>query len=254
MSSLPLPQIRRKTEVRRVPLLAPRPPYLRIIVPPPAAAVEHGRHPFARRLLNVAVALLLILVTLPIWFMIAILIKLTSRGPVFHSQVRVGVDTRNSRSGQYDPRRRHDLGGKPFKIYKFRTMHVAAEDQTGPVWATPDDPRVTLVGGFLRQFRFDEFPQLINVLMGDMNVVGPRPERPRIFSELREVIPEYHLRQRARPGITGLAQVSQEYDSCIEDVRRKVEYDLEYIRGQSFWRDLKIMGATIPVILLRKGW
>jgi lipopolysaccharide/colanic/teichoic acid biosynthesis glycosyltransferase len=181
-------------------------------------------------------------------------VKLTSRGPVFHSQTRVGVDTRGSGVGPFDPRRRADLGGRPFRIYKFRTMHVAAEHHSGPVWAKPDDPRVTAVGGFLRQSRLDELPQFINVLKGEMNVVGPRPERPAIFSELREAIPDYQLRQRARPGITGLAQVRLKYDSCLEDVARKVELDLEYIRGQSFWHDFRIMVATVPVILLRKGW
>ena len=110
------------------------------------------------------------------------------------------------------------------------------------------------MGSFLRQFRLDELPQLVNVLKGDMNVVGPRPERPAIFQGLREVVPSYQLRQRTRPGITGLAQVRLQYDACIEDVGRKVECDLEYIKGQSFWRDLKIMVATVPVILLRKGW
>ena len=234
--------------------LAPRPPYLRIIVPTASPEAEGGRHPTARRILNLAVALVGITLTLPLWVVIAALIKLTSRGPIFHCQTRVGVDTRNTRASRHDPRRRMDFGGRPFRIYKFRTMRVAAEAHTGAVWATPDDPRVTVVGGFLRQFRLDELPQLINVLKGDMNVVGPRPERPTIFSELREAIPDYRLRQRARPGITGLAQVSLKYDSCIQDVARKVEYDLEYIRGQSLWRDFKIMIATIPVILLRKGW
>jgi lipopolysaccharide/colanic/teichoic acid biosynthesis glycosyltransferase len=121
------------------------------------------------------------------------------------------------------------------------------------VWATPNDPRVTGIGRFLRRYRLDELPQLVNVLKGEMSVVGPRPERPTIFAELRDSIPQYPLRQRARPGITGLAQVRQQYDSCLEDVQRKVEFDLTYIREQSLWQDLRIMLETIPVILLRKG-
>ncbi|HEV8356484.1 MAG TPA: sugar transferase [Gemmatimonadales bacterium] len=234
--------------------LAPRPPYLRIIGPAGDPEIESGRHAAARRMLNVMVALIGMVITLPLWVVIAVLIKLNSRGPVFHTQIRVGVDIRQTRPGRYDPRRRRDIGGRPFRIYKFRTMYLSAEAQTGPVWARPDDPRVTAVGRFLRGARLDELPQLINVLLGDMNVVGPRPERPAIFQELREAIPDYHLRQRARPGITGLAQVQLRYDSCIEDVERKVKCDLEYIQRQSFWRDLKIMGATVPVILMRKGW
>ena len=110
------------------------------------------------------------------------------------------------------------------------------------------------MGRFLRKFRLDELPQLLNVLKGDMNVVGPRPERPSIFSELREAIPDYQLRQKARPGITGLAQVRLSYDTTIDGVQQKVQCDLQYIRQQSLWQDLKIMLATIPVILLRKGW
>ncbi|MGQ0702406.1 MAG: sugar transferase [Gemmatimonadales bacterium] len=231
-----------------------RSPYLHLVLPAPPPEAERGRHAFARRFLNVTAAMIGILVTFPIWIVIAILIKLTSRGPIFHVQTRIGICTRDTRPGQHDPRRRRDLGGRPFKIYKFRTMYTSAEAKTGPVWATPDDPRITAIGWVLRQFRLDELPQLINVLKGDMNVVGPRPERPTIFLELREAIPNYHLRQKARPGITGLAQVRLKYDSCLEDVARKVECDLEYIQGQSFWRDLKIMVATVPVILLRKGW
>ncbi len=206
-----------------------------------------------RRALNVAVALLGIVITAPLCIVIAILVKITSRGPVFYTQVRVGLDGRRTRAGSNDTRRRQDLGGKQFQIYKFRTMHVAAESQTGAVWATTDDPRVTRVGRFLRRHRLDELPQLINVVKGDMNVVGPRPERPTIFAALREEVPNYPARQRTLPGITGLAQVRQQYDSCIEDVSRKVEFDLHYIKRQGFWGDLRIMLETIPVILLRRG-
>lgn len=230
-----------------------RPPYLRVIVPSAAAEAESGRHGIARRALNVVVALVGIVITLPLWIVVGALIKLTSRGPIFHIQTRVGVCTRSTRPSRHDPRRKNDIGGRPFKIYKFRTMQVDAERHTGAVWAQRNDPRITAVGRFLRKFRLDELPQLINVLKGDMNVVGPRPERPTIFSELREAIPNYHLRQKTRPGITGLAQVRLNYDSCLDDVQRKVECDLEYIQKQSLWRDLRIMVQTVPVVLLRKG-
>ena len=115
-------------------------------------------------------------------------------------------------------------------------MRVDAERQSGAVWAQQDDPRVTPVGRLLRQYRLDELPQLLNVLRGEMNIVGPRPERPTIFAELREHIAEYPLRQRAKPGITGLAQINHHYDRSLDDVRTKVSYDLEYIRRQSLRR------------------
>jgi len=150
-------------------------------------------------------------------------------------------------------RREQNLGGQPFTIYKFRTMRVDAEHGSGAVWAQQQDPRVTAVGGLLRQYRLDELPQLLNVLRGEMNIVGPRPERPTIFAELREHIAEYPLRQRAKPGITGLAQINHHYDRSLEDVRTKVHYDLEYIRRQSVAEDLRIMLKTVPVVLLRRG-
>ena len=207
----------------------------------------------ARRVLNVVVAAILITLSLPLWVLIAIAIKLTSRGPVFYTQTRIGLDKRDTGIRDDDPRRRRDLGGRPFRIYKFRTMRVDAERETGAVWAAPDDCRTTPIGRVLRLYRIDELPQLITVLRGEMNVVGPRPERPPIFEDLRPAIPNYHLRQRARPGITGHAQVNLQYDTNIEDVRRKVQYDLEYIARQSFWTDLKIMAQTLPVMLFRRG-
>lgn len=206
-----------------------------------------------RRVLNVVVALLGILITLPVWLLIAIVIRLTSRGPVIYTQTRVGIDKRATGNRPDDPRRRQDIGGHPFKIYKFRTMTVDAEHSTGAVWAARDDSRVTTVGRLLRQFRLDELPQLINVLKGEMNVVGPRPERPAIVADLRQKIPDYQGRQRVRPGITGAAQVNLDYDSSIEDVKQKVSYDLAYISRQGFWADLWIMAQTIPVMLFRRG-
>ena len=207
----------------------------------------------AIRVLNVFIALVLLIVTLPVWLLIAAAIKLTSRGPVFYTQVRVGLDQRRRGAADLDIRRRADIGGRPFRIWKFRSMTVGAERHGEAVWASVNDTRVTMVGGFLRACRLDELPQLINVLRGDMNLVGPRPEQPQLFTVLREQIPDYHKRQRVRPGITGHAQVHLQYDTSVDDVKRKVEHDLEYIAKRSVWEDLKIMLKTIPVMLFRKG-
>jgi lipopolysaccharide/colanic/teichoic acid biosynthesis glycosyltransferase len=218
----------------------------------PAAAVAASSHP-VRRTVNFVLALAGLIVALPLMLVVAILIRLTSRGPVMYTQVRVGLDRRGDEPEDTNHRRQADMGGKPFDIYKFRTMHVNAERNGTAVWAQKHDPRVTWIGRYLRQYRIDELPQLINVLKGEMNIVGPRPERPMIFAELRENIAEYPLRQRAKPGITGLAQINHHYDSCLDDVRRKVSYDLEYISRQSVWEDLRIMFQTVPVILFRRG-
>ena len=202
--------------------------------------------------LNIAIALIALVVLSPVMLLIAVAIKLTSRGPVLYSQTRVGVD-RRWRFARNSERRLYDYGGKLFTMYKFRTMHVNAEADGRAVWASKSDPRVTLVGRFLRTARLDEIPQLWNVLRGHMNIVGPRPERPAIVAELRRHIPEYQQRQRVKPGITGWAQVNQSYDACIDDVRQKVQFDLEYVRRQSMLEDLRIMSMTVPVILFRKG-
>jgi len=185
---------------------------------------------------------------------IAALIKLTSRGPVLFTQIRVGLDRRALSNAGGNTRRHTDQGGRPFTVYKFRTMQPA-ETNGKEVWAQPDDARVTPIGRVLRKLRLDELPQLFNVLKGDMNIVGPRPEQPTIFVYLREQIEGYQRRQRVRPGITGWAQINQGYDTSLEDVRRKVGYDLEYIRRQSALEDLKIMLRTVPVMVLRRtGW
>jgi lipopolysaccharide/colanic/teichoic acid biosynthesis glycosyltransferase len=204
------------------------------------------------RALNVVIAAVALVVMAPLFALIALAIKLTSRGPVLYSQTRVGVD-RRWRFARNCDRRLHDHGGRLFTMYKFRTMHVNAEPDGRAVWASKSDPRVTLIGRFLRGTRLDEVPQLWNVLRGDMNIVGPRPERPTIVAELRRHIPEYQQRHRVKPGITGWAQVNQSYDACIDDVRQKVQLDLEYVRRQGVMEDLRIMSMTVPVILFRKG-
>lgn len=205
--------------------------------------------------MNIVIALIALVLISPVMLVFAVLVKLTSPGPIFYSQPRVGIDRRRSLVGSktYDPRT-SDLGGLPFMIYKFRTMYVGAELRNHAVWATKEDPRVTPVGRLMRKLRIDELPQLFNVLKGDMDIVGPRPERPSIFSRLRHHIADYPLRQRTRPGITGWAQINQCYDTCLEDVRRKVRYDLEYLlQRQGIREDLRIMAKTVAVMFFRKG-
>jgi len=126
-------------------------------------------------------------------------------------------------------------------------------DAERQVWARPDDPRVTTLGRVLRKYRLDELPQLFNVLRGDMNVVGPRPEQPRIFADLRLQIEGYGHRQLVRPGITGLAQITNDYDTSVDSVRAKLDLDLRYIRRQSFFEDLRILLLTLPVVALKRG-
>ena len=207
----------------------------------------------ARRALNVVVAFLALVVAMPLMLGIALLVKLTSPGPVFYRQTRVGVDRRKGTGGNW--RRQVDYGGRLFTMYKFRTMtHVETPaESVNQVWATPDDPRVTPVGRVLRKYRLDELPQLFNVLRGEMNVVGPRPEQPRIFMSLREQVDRYAVRQRVLPGITGWAQINLPYDRSVDDVRQKVGLDIEYLQRASAAEDMKILARTLPVVLLRKG-
>ena len=218
-----------------------------------AAFRPRRRSELLNRGVNLTLAVLALLVVSPVMLLIALLIKLTSRGPVLYVQTRVGIDRRSRGAVAMFDRRGQDHGGKTFRIYKFRSMRVDAEEGTGAVWASENDPRVTPVGRILRKSRLDELPQLFNVVLGDMNIVGPRPERPSIFVRLREDIEAYPLRQRAKPGITGLAQISQSYDACLDDVRNKVRYDLEYLEKQSLAEDVRIMLKTVPVVLFRKG-
>jgi lipopolysaccharide/colanic/teichoic acid biosynthesis glycosyltransferase len=208
------------------------------------------------RVLNVIIAGIALLLLAPVCVLVALLVKFTSPGPVFYTQTRVGLDRRWGRGtgdANDDERRLEDLGGQPFTILKFRSMRVDAEAAGQAVWATKHDPRITPVGRMLRKTRLDEVPQLINVLRGEMNIVGPRPERPSIVVRLREHVREYPMRHRVKPGITGWAQINHSYDASIEDVRTKVRYDLEYIRQQGMWFDLKIMMLTVPVMVFKRG-
>jgi lipopolysaccharide/colanic/teichoic acid biosynthesis glycosyltransferase len=206
------------------------------------------------RAVHTLIAVVAFVGLLPVMLVVALLVWLTSDGPIIYSQSRVGVDRRRGTpSPEVLSRRGRDHGGRLFKMYKFRTMRVDAEADGKAVWARKNDSRVTPVGRMLRATRLDELPQLVNVMMGDMNIVGPRPERPTIFAELRETIPGYAARQLVKPGITGWAQINQAYDACLEDVRSKVRYDLEYVARQSLSHDLRIMSMTLPVMILRRG-
>ena len=251
------------------------------------------------RTVNFSIAFVALVLLSPLLLLIAIAVKVTSRGPIIYRQTRVGVDRRltggdrrgvgerratraraaDARNSVDDSaagrsfverrgmqrngdrrgigrrggdRRAVDVGGRAFTMYKFRTMTVNAETN-GAVWATKNDARVTPIGGILRGTRLDEIPQLVNVIKGDMNIVGTRPERPSIFMQLRKEIDRYQMRQRAKPGITGWAQINQNYDTSIDDVRRKVEYDLAYIERRSVVEDMRIMAKTLPVMFFRKG-
>ncbi len=209
--------------------------------------------PKVERAVDVTIAVLALVILAPVIVLIAIAVRLDSKGPIFYRQLRIGLDRRGQRPGDDDAvsRRTADLGGRPFTIYKFRSMRLDAEAATGPVWASPDDDRVTRVGRVLRRYRLDEIPQLWNVVRGDMSIVGPRPERPLFVSRLREEVEGYPLRHRVRPGITGWAQVNQGPDRTVEDVRGKLELDLEYLERRSLAFDFRIMLQTIPVMIQR---
>lgn len=224
-----------------------------VALPLSTPAHRGAKYERARRTLNVAVAFVGLVLTLPLLIVVAIAVKLSSQGPVIFRQPRVGIDLRHGVAWPTGgPRRRSDAGGHIFQIYKFRTMCC---QQTGPkqVWASADDPRITPVGKVLRKYRIDELPQLVNVLKGDMNLVGPRPEQPEIFRRLRGEVPGYPLRQQVLPGITGLAQICSGYDQSVEDVRRKVGFDLTYVERRSLLEDLRIMARTLPVMLFKFG-
>jgi len=204
-----------------------------------------------------------LLLLTPVFLVIAVAIKTTSHGPVLHRQTRVGLNRRREPrrvstepSGGPDRRRRTRRNlrnhGQPFRIVKFRTMIVNAEED-GPQWSSDDDDRITPVGRILRVTRLDETPQFWNVLRGDMSLIGPRPERPYFVNRLAREIPNYADRLRARPGMTGLAQVSLGYDSSVEDVRRKLEADIDYLRHRTLRRDLGILLRTVGVIFTGSG-
>jgi lipopolysaccharide/colanic/teichoic acid biosynthesis glycosyltransferase len=192
-----------------------------------------------KRLLDVLGAGLLLVLTAPLLGLAGLLVKLTSRGPIFYSQLRVG------------------LGGRPFTIYKIRTMYYNCERLSGARWSRPGDPRVMPVGRLLRRLHVDELPQLWNVLKGDMSLIGPRPERPEFVPQLEQAIPRYRERLRVLPGLTGLAQVHLPPDTDLASVRRKLAFDLYYIRRLGPWLDLRLLLVTsvhLAVPYLASRW
>jgi len=216
-----------------------------------------------KRSMDIVGAIVGLILTIPVWLVLPILIKLDSRGPVFYSQTRVGCNRRrghrrycqrtDSVERRRRDRRREDHDGQLFRVLKFRTMVDNAERDSGPVWATSNDSRVTKLGAFLRKSRLDEVPQFINVLRGEMSLIGPRPERPNFVARLSDEIEGYSRRLEVKPGITGLAQVSGGYDSSLSTVKEKIEYDLYYIDNWSFWSDIKILFRTVAVVLTGRG-
>jgi len=217
-----------------------------------------------KRSLDLSFASVGLLLAAPIMLIVAILVKLTSPGPIFYTQKRVGVNRRKNANNRiystytdFDrrsrDRRRENYHGLPFSVIKFRTMVNDAEKKSGPVWATRNDSRITPIGKFLRKTRIDEIPQLINVLRGEMSMVGPRPERPTFVKDLSQKIPDYVERLNVKPGITGQAQVTTGYDTSLESVFEKVKNDVEYIRNWSVWTDLKILMKTVLVVITGKG-
>lgn len=184
---------------------------------------------------NRLLSALALVVASPVMLLTALAVRLSSPGPILYRQVRVGLD------------------GRLFTLYKFRSMRADAEAQTGAVWASKDDPRITRVGRIIRKLRFDELPQLFNSLIGDMSIVGPRPERPEFVQALSEKIPYYRQRHCVRPGITGWAQINYKYGDTLEDTIMKLEYDLYYIKNMSFRLDSYIVFHTIKAMLLSRG-
>jgi sugar transferase (PEP-CTERM system associated) len=190
---------------------------------------------FVQNIINLFVSIAVAVLTLPLMVLIAITVKLTSRGPILYRQERVGKN------------------GVLFVVYKFRSMRADAEAVTGAVWASKDDPRTTMVGKWLRRVRLDELPQFLNVLRGEMSLVGPRPERPEFVKTLSEKIPYYRQRHCVKPGITGWAQINHKYGDSLDDTITKLEYDLYYIKNLSPSLDTYIIFHTLKTIILSRG-
>jgi lipopolysaccharide/colanic/teichoic acid biosynthesis glycosyltransferase len=196
------------------------------VVCPPAMRIGHFGYERAKRLVDLCVGSLMLVLAAPVVALAWALVRLTSRGPGFYSQARVG------------------RGGEPFVILKLRTMYHDCEARSGVKWATRNDPRVTPVGRILRKLHIDELPQLLNILRGDMSLVGPRPERPEFVGPLSQTLPNYADRLRVRPGLTGLAQIQLPPDSDLESVRRKLILDRVYVARCGLGLDLRLLVAT----------
>lgn len=211
----------------------------------------------AKRFLDIVVASSLLILTAPLICLAALLIKLTSRGPIIFTQTRVGLNSRWEPTAHVTPsdqacRRKQLNYGRPFTIYKLRTMHIQASGQS-PSQAQPGDARIIPVGRWLRGMRIDELPQLINVLRGEMSMVGPRPECIEYMEELSRKVPGYLQRLGLKPGLTGVAQIEAGYANDLPSYRRKVAYDLLYLQNCSLWNDLRILRRTIRVVLTGFG-
>jgi Undecaprenyl-phosphate glucose phosphotransferase len=193
----------------------------------------HGWNQLAKRVFDVAFSVFVLTALAPFLLVIAAVVKATSRGPILFGQERMGLD------------------GQRFRMLKFRTMRLDAEAETGPVWAPPHDPRRTPIGTFFRRFSLDEMPQFINVLRGEMSVVGPRPERPVFVERFRQTVPGYMLRHKVKSGVTGWAQVHGLRGNT--SLEKRIEYDLEYIERWSLWLDLKIIGLTVVRVLFDRN-
>jgi len=213
---------------------------------------------YSKRLLDIIGSVFGLVVSSGLFFWLPYLIRIDSKGKVIYKQKRVGLNRRNGdrrkislqvpferRKGD---RRQENLKGQPFKIYKFRSMKENAEKDTGPTWAKDNDPRSTRVGKVMRLLHIDEIPQFVNVLKGDMSLVGPRPERPEIISQLEKTIPKYTKRLECKPGITGLAQISCGSDTQLSDVSRKLDYDIDYIQKRNLLVDIIILLSTFKVV------
>lgn len=190
---------------------------------------------YLKRIMDLIISTSALIMILPIWLLIAFAIKLDSKGPVFYNQERIGRD------------------GKKFHIKKFRSMISNAEEDTGPIWSGKNDLRITSFGKFLRRFHLDETPQLINIILGEMAIIGPRPERPYFIERLEKKYSFYNRRLKIRPGVSGWAQIKQPYDKDYEDVHQKLKYDFYYIENLSFKLDLKIILGTIWVTIFGHG-
>jgi sugar transferase (PEP-CTERM system associated) len=196
---------------------------------------QGGLRSLVKRMFDIVVSLVMLLATLPLMVMTALAIRLESPGPVIYRQERVG------------------LGGRRFMCLKFRSMSADAEQDGVPRWAAMADPRITRVGRIIRKTRIDELPQLLNVLRGEMSFVGPRPERPSFVHELKQAIPFYDIRHSVKPGLTGWAQVRYNYGASVEDARKKLQFDLYYVKNHSLFLDLLILVETVRVVLFREG-
>jgi len=190
---------------------------------------------YLKRVLDLIIAIPCLMIFSPFWLIISIIIKLDSSGPALYKQKRIGENNTT------------------FTIRKFRSMFYDAEKDSGPVWVADEDPRITRAGAWLRRFRLDEIPQLVNVIKGQMSIVGPRPERPFFIDKLMQEFPFYYRRHKVRPGITGWSQIKQPYDRDIDDVRKKLKFDFYYIENLSFSLDVKILASTLWVMLSGKG-